>query len=83
MKIDFRGIEKTNSKIKPLIDFLKNSNDYHIWEYMGLKVTIDPTVDCKNENILIRWLDIDEGFNDKKIVYSLSEFQSQFKSVVK
>ena len=43
---------------------------------MGMKVELDPTVDFTNQNLLVRWLDLDEGFNDKIIVYSLKEFQT-------
>jgi len=52
-----------------------------LWEYMGLKVEIDPTIDFNSENILVRWLDIEEGFNDKIIVNSLNEFNAIFKPV--
>ena len=78
MKLDFKGKERNNTKINNLIDLLQTS-DTQIWNYMGLKVEIDPTIDYGNENILIRWLDKAEGFNDKIIVYSLYEFQNLFK----
>lgn len=78
MKLDFKGIERNTTKIKTLIDLLQTSDTY-IWEYMGLNVEIDPTIDYGNENILVRWLDTAEGFNDKIIVYSLYEFQNLFK----
>jgi len=78
MKLDFKGKERNNTKIHNLIDLLQTS-DTLIWNYMGLNVEIDPTIDYGNENILIRWLDKAEGFNDKIIVYSLYEFQNLFK----
>jgi hypothetical protein len=78
MKLDFKGKERNNTKIHNLIDLLQTS-DTQIWNYMGLNVEIDPTIDYGNENILIRWLDKAEGFNDKIIVYSLYEFQNLFK----
>jgi hypothetical protein len=78
MKLDFKGTERNTTKIQSLIDLLQTS-DSHLWNYMGFKVEIDPTIDYSNENILVRWLDTDEGFNDKIIVYSLLEFQSLFK----
>jgi len=81
MKLDFKGIERTNSKIQSLIDLLKNVIDSQLWEYMGLKVEIDPTIDYNSENILIRWLDIEEGFNDKIVVNSLKEFNNYFKPI--
>ena len=40
-----------------------------------MKVELDPTVDFNSQNILIRWEDLEEGFNDKIIVYSLKEFK--------
>ena len=78
MKLDFKGKERNNTKIHNLIDLLQTSN-IQIWNYMGLNVEIDPTIDYSKENILVRWLDIAEGFNDKIIVYSLYEFQNLFK----
>lgn len=78
MKLDFKGTERNTTKIQSLIDLLQSSNT-QLWEYMGLKVEIDPTIDFDNENVLVRWVDIDEGFNDKIIVYSLYEFQNLFK----
>jgi hypothetical protein len=44
-------------------------------------VEVDPTIDCKANNALIRWTDINEGFNDKIIINSLAEFKSYFKLV--
>lgn len=78
MKLDFKGTKRNTTKIQALIDLFQ-SNDTQLWEYMGLNVEIDPTIDYNNENVLVRWLDIDEGFNDKIIVYSLYEFQNSFK----
>ena len=78
MKLDFKGIERNTTKIQTLIDLLQTSNS-QLWEYMGLNVEIDPTIDYNNKNVLVRWLDIEEGFNDKIIVYSLYEFQNLFK----
>lgn len=78
MKLDFKGTKPSTTKILPLVDLLQ-STDILLWEHMGLKVEIDPTVDLDNENVLLRWLDTEEGFNDKIIVYSLYEFQNLFK----
>ena len=78
MKLDFKGKERNNTKIHNLIDLLQTTNT-QLWDYMGLKVEIDPTIDFDNENALVRWLDIEEVFNDKIIVYSLDEFQNLFK----
>ena len=78
MKLDFKGTGRNTTKIQTLIDLFQ-TNDTQLWEYMGLNVEIDPTIDYNNENVLVRWQDIDEGFNDKIIVYSLYEFQNSFK----
>ena len=78
MKIDFKGTKRNSTKIQNLVDLL-NSANIQLWEYMGLKVEIDPTIDFDNENVLVRWVDIEEGFNDKIIVYSLDEFENLFK----
>jgi hypothetical protein len=78
MKLGFKGTKRRITKIKTLVDLLQ-STDIQLWEYVGLKVEIDPTIDFDNENALVRWLDVDEGFNDKIIVYSLDEFQNLFK----
>lgn len=78
MKLDFKGTKRRITKINTLVDLLQ-STDIQLWEYVGLKVEIDPTIDFDNENALVRWLDVDEGFNDKIIVYSLDEFQNLFK----
>jgi len=81
MKLDYKGSERSDTKIQALIDILKRAKEMQLWEYMGLKVEIDPTIDFNSENILVRWLDIEEGFNDKIIVNSLNEFNAIFKPV--
>jgi len=81
MKLDFKGSERSDTKIQGLIDILKSAKDMQLWEHVGLKVEIDPTIDYNSENILVRWLDIVEGFNDKIIVNSLNEFNVFFKPV--
>ena len=78
MKIDAHGIKQINGEINPLLFYLENKDDLQRWNYMGLKVEIDPTVDHNNQNILVRWVDIDEGFNDKIIVNNLNEFNLLF-----
>ncbi len=78
MKIEYKGDKSIKGKINNLVDFLESSHK-NIWKYMGMRVEIDPTVDFTNQNLLVRWLDLNEGFNDKIIVYSLQEFQVHFK----
>lgn len=81
MKFDYKGNKLNLTKIQPFITFIDEISDMQKWSYMGLEVEIDPTIDFNDENILIRWTSIDEGFNDKIIVYSLLEFQSLFKPI--
>ena len=78
MKIEYKGNLNKKGEINDLVHYLENSST-NIWKYMGMKVELDPTVDFTNQNLLVRWLDLDEGFNDKIIVYSLQEFQVHFK----
>lgn len=78
MKFDFKGIIRNQTKIDSLIALFEKTNSLQTWNYMGLEVEIDPTVDYNDENALIRWTSIDEVFNDKIIVSSLLEFQSLF-----
>lgn len=79
MTFDFKGNPNKTTKIDNLITLLKSVDTNQIWVYEGLDVTIDQTVDHSNENVLIRWLDMDEGFNDKIIIYSLTQFEKLFK----
>lgn len=81
MKFDFKGNKENKTKIQSLISLIEKANDLQKWSFKGLEVEIDPTIDYNNENILIRWTSINEGFNDKIIVYSLLEFQSLFKPI--
>lgn len=79
MKFDFKGNPNQNISIEDLIQLIRNTSDKQKWIYQGLDVTIDPTVDYTNQNVLIRWLDTTDGFNDKIIIYSLLEFNAFFK----
>jgi hypothetical protein len=79
MKIELKNSNHKPDAIKPLIEYLQQLNHLIVWEYNGLKVELDPTIDCKGNDALIRWIDINEGFNDKLIVNSLEEFQSKFR----
>ena len=81
MKFDYKGNVDISNNINDFIAVLTNVSEHQLWLYMGLTVEIDPTVDYTNENVLVRWLDIKEGFNDKIIVNSLKEFYSYFKPV--
>jgi hypothetical protein len=81
MIVEYKGSKIESTKIQELINLLDGVTDSQSWNYMGLKVEIDPTVDYNNENVLVRWFDIKEGFNDKIIVNSLREFNSHFKPI--
>lgn len=79
MKVEFKNLSHKPSTIKPLIVYFQSLNQLPIWEFNGLLVELDPTIDCKANDALIRWTDIYEGFNDKLIINSLSEFKANFK----
>ncbi len=81
MNIEVKGSIKPDGQINNMFNYLQNISNKQRWEYSGFIVEIDPTVDFEDQNILVRWTDIEEGFNDKILVYSLSEFNSQFKSI--
>lgn len=81
MNFDSKGFPQKRTRISNLINYIIEVKDSQLWEYMGLKVEIDPTVDYGDETILIRWTDIEEGFNDKIVVNSLKEFNNYFKPI--
>lgn len=81
MKFDYKGKETSESRIVDFINYLKETDASSLWNYMGLTVEIDPTVDYGSENVLIRWTDINEGFNDKIIYYNLAEFKKDFQII--
>ncbi len=78
MKVEVKNSNFKPAAIKPLFDYLTSTNAYCLWDYSGLSVEIDPTFDFENDNVLIRWTDIQEGFNDKLIIKSLEQFKSMF-----
>ncbi|MBL7917283.1 MAG: hypothetical protein JNM96_02730 [Bacteroidia bacterium] len=81
MKFDTKGTKSANYKLSNLEAYLRAVSDKARWLYFGLTVEIDPTIDYSDSNVLIRWLDVNEGFNDKLIVNSLEEFNSNFKLI--
>lgn len=81
MKIDYKNTEVINTNILPLVEYLQNIDDSDLWNYMGMSVEIDPTVDYRDSNVLIRWTDTVEGFNDKIIINSLKEFKQHFQKI--
>lgn len=81
MNFDQHGTRQRNGQINALADFLTEADGLQKWDYMGLTVEIDPTVDYIDNNMLVRWTDIFEGFNDKIIVSSLEEFNQHFTKI--
>ncbi len=83
MTFDIRGtkIESDNQVFNNFVDFIKEQ-DFAGWEYLGMNVELDPTVCYSDESILIRWCDLDEGFNDKILLNTIEEFKKNFKRVV-
>jgi len=67
--------------IKSLYEYLISTNETPLWDFNGLIVELDPTFDFKGDDALIRWTDINEGYNDKIIVNSLKEFKKIFKLI--
>ena len=78
MKLSEKGLRTKIGSIMALVWYLESIEEQKLWNYMGLRVEIDPTIDYNSQNILVRWTDINEGFNDKLIVDSLEEFNSLF-----
>ncbi len=78
MKVFFKNQNHTPSEIKSLIHFLNNMPSGTNFWHKGLLVEIDPTIDCKANNALIRWVDLHEGFGDKVMLDSLDEFITEF-----
>lgn len=81
MKLDQYGIRQNEKQINSLVDLLLAAEEYQKWDYMGLIVEIDPTVDFNNNNVLVRWTELNEGFNDKILVNSKSEFVNHFSKI--
>jgi len=79
MIVENKGKQENKGEINNLVQYLESTDDSQLWKHYGMNVELDPTVDFSSQNVLIRWLDIDEGFNDKIIVNSLEQFQSHFK----
>jgi len=78
MKFDYKGIMNKTNAIQDFVHLLETVDNKSIWNYKGLTVTIYPTVDFNNENVLMRWTDIHEGFNDRIIYQSLNDFKKDF-----
>lgn len=81
MKFDFKGTQTKNFLLNDFVEMLDSISDNSLWNYKGLQVEIDPTLDYSDNNVLIRWKDINEGFNDKIIYYNLAEFKKDFQLI--
>lgn len=81
MKLDQYGIRQDEQQINSLVDLLLAAEECQKWDYMGLIVEIDPTVDFNNNNVLVRWTELNEGFNDKILIKSKSEFINLFSKI--
>lgn len=81
MKFDCKGTQTKNFLLNDFVEMLNSLNDNSLWNYKGLQVEIDPTPDYSDNNILVRWKDINEGFNDKIIYYNLAAFKKDFQLI--
>ncbi len=81
MKIQIKNASFIPNRIKPLVNYFETINHDSYWNFMGFKVELDPIIDFEANDALIRWFDVEEGFNDKLIVNSLEEFKSLFKLI--
>lgn len=81
MKFDCKGTQTKNFLLNDFVEMLDSLNDNSLWNYKGLQVEIDPTLDYSDNNVLVRWKDINEGFNDKIIYYNLAEFKKDFQLI--
>ncbi len=78
MLVEIKNKYPEKGTIVSLYNYLLSINPTSLFGFMGLKVEIDPIIDFQSQNVLVRWTDIDEGFNDKVIVESLEDFLHQF-----
>ena len=80
MTFDYFGERKNSFPFNDFVDFI--SQQSHVgWEFSGMEVELDPTVDFKNETIKVRWLDLNEGFNDMVILKDKNEFLTTFRKL--
>ena len=77
MTFDILGNRAEDSEFNFFVDFIKQL-PHNGWEYAGMNVELDPTVDYSAKNIKFRWLDLDEGFNDKILLSTKEEFLNTF-----
>lgn len=80
MTFDSFGKRRENSAFNEFVDFIENQPHIN-WQYFGMNVELDPTVDFNNENIKVRWTDLEEGFNDSVILKNKTEFLNTFRKI--
>ncbi len=80
MTFDSFGTRNDNPLFNEFVDFIENES-HENWRYQGMNVELDPTVDFNNENIKIRWFELNEGFNDKVILKTKKEFLNTFTKI--
>lgn len=78
MLVEIKNKYPEKGTIVSLYNYLSSINPSSLFDFMGLRVEIDPIIDFQSQNVLVRWTDIDEGFNDKVIVESFEDFLHQF-----
>lgn len=81
MQVDSKNKVNKKSSIYELYEFLLSVKDDSMFYYNGLKVEIDPTFDFVDDNVLVRWVDVEEGFNDKILLTNPAEFQTNFEII--
>lgn len=79
MNLKFLGQKKENSKIDEIINFLSYLKDDQVFIYKGLLVNLIATVDYDKENILLKIIELQEGFEIKEIYYCFDEFRKDFR----
>lgn len=83
MLVEIKNKYPESGTVISLYNHLLSIKPASLFDFMGLRVEIDPIIDFQNQNVLVRWTDIDEGFNDKVIVKSLEDFLHQFTILAK
>jgi hypothetical protein len=78
MRFDYKGVQTNDSAVSSFARFLSKVPDNQLWNYTGMTVEIDPTVDFDSGNVLVRWVDLEEGFNDRHIYTSTEAFLTDF-----
>lgn len=78
MTYDYYGERTPDSPLNELVEYIEK-NPHYPWNFLGIKVELDPTVVWSDQFVLVRWYDELQGFNDKHVVSTLDEFKSLFR----